>query len=79
MGSTPDVGALSPVTVYLDNRDYSLLSDVKRIADEPKSAQALSTLEALIKAEEVVVLWSWVHALEMAPKNVVAIRLASGL
>lgn len=74
--STPDVSVSSPVIVYLDNRDYSALSDVKRIANEPELVQALRTLEALIKAGKVVVLWSWVHALEMAPKNEEAIEPA---
>jgi hypothetical protein len=77
MISTLDGSISSPVTVYLDNRDYSVLSDVKRIADEPELAQALSTLEALIKAEKVVVLWSFVHALEMAPKSEEAMEPAT--
>jgi hypothetical protein len=71
-----DISALSPVTVYLDNRDYSVLSDARRLAEEPESAQALSTLDTLIKARKVVVLWSWVHALEMAPKDNEAIEPA---
>jgi hypothetical protein len=69
MTSTPDAGALSPVTVYLDNRDYSVLSNAKQLDDKPEVAQALRTLEALIQARKVVVLWSWAHALEMAPKD----------
>lgn len=74
--SAHDTSVSSPVIVYLDNRDYSALSDVKRIDNEPELAQAIRTLEALIKAEKVVVLWSWVHALEMAPKNEEAIEPA---
>jgi 3-phosphoglycerate kinase len=52
------------------------LSDARRLAEETELAQALSTLETLIKAEKVVVLWSWVHALEMAPKDKEAIEPA---
>jgi hypothetical protein len=76
MINTPDASAISPVTDYLDNRDYSVLSSAKRLADEPKLAQALRTLKALIEAEKVIVLWSWVHALEMAPKDEEAIEPA---
>ena len=69
MTNTSEVGAVSPVTVYLDSRDYSVLSSAKQLDDKPEVAQALRTLEVLIQARKVVVLWSWAHALEMAPKD----------
>ncbi len=69
MTAAPDVSTLSPVTVYLDNRDYSVMSDAKRFADKPEMTRAINTLEALIESGKVVVLWSWVHALEMSPKD----------
>ncbi len=38
-----------PVSVYLDSRDYSVLSDSKRSAKEPELAESLERLKAIVQ------------------------------
>ena len=69
MTTKTDNGSVCPVSVYLDSRDYSALSNAKRLANEPDLANALERLRAFIKAGKVAVLWSAAHALEMSPES----------
>ena len=58
---------MRPVTVYLDSRDYSMLSDAERRT--PALERAFDALSPLINEGKVALVWSMAHVLEMFPTD----------
>src|ERR1700722_1132446 len=67
--AAPDRSTIPPVSVYLDSRDYSALSDPKRVIADPELLKASKHLQALIADGKVALIWSAVHAMEMSPAS----------
>jgi hypothetical protein len=61
------MGGMRPITVYLDSRDYSMLSDAGRRT--PALERAFEALSPLINEGKVALVWSMAHVLEMFPSG----------